>query len=279
MGFFEDEIARAVILALFLPLIISSGGNSGSQATTLIIRAMAIGEVRLKDWWRVMRREALTGLMLGSLLGVIGFLRITFWHFAFHSYGPYWALIGMTILFSLIGVVMWGSLSGSMLPFVLRRCGLDPATSSAPFVATLVDVTGLIIYFTIAMLVLRTTLLAPSTADISHLGMQRTTDAFHELMALDSKWETKEVDYFTRSNKLVIYVEGAKEMAKNEKCPKCGAALKVQPTNPAQHWPYLKVLDKDSEIISHLPVLHCPKCGLDQSVEPAWAARQKAASP
>ena len=159
MGFFESEIQRAVVLSLFLPLIISSGGNSGSQATTLIIRAMALGEVRLRDWWRVMRREAFSGLALGIILGAIGFFRISLWSLFATTYGPHWALIALTIFFALIGVVMWGTLAGSMLPFVLRRCGLDPASSSAPFVATLVDVTGLIIYFTIAMAVLRGTLL------------------------------------------------------------------------------------------------------------------------
>ena len=159
MGFFEGEIAKAVVLALFLPLIISSGGNSGSQATTLIIRAMALGEVRLRDWWRVMRREAASGLSLGVILGTIGFLRITVWAQFSDIYGPHWFLIAVTILFSLIGVVMWGTLAGSMLPFLLRRCKIDPATSSAPFVATLVDVTGLVIYFTIAFRVLRGTLL------------------------------------------------------------------------------------------------------------------------
>ena len=159
MGFFEGEIAKAVVLALFIPLIISSGGNSGSQATTLIIRAMALGEVTLRDWWRVMRREALSGLALGVVLGTIGFVRISAWHFAFHAYGSHWPLIALTIFFSLIGVVMWGTLAGSMLPFLLRGLRLDPATSSAPFVATLVDVTGLIIYFTFAYLVLHGTLL------------------------------------------------------------------------------------------------------------------------
>jgi magnesium transporter len=159
MGFFQDEIARAVVLALFVPLIISSGGNSGSQATTIVIRAMALGEVLLRDWWKVMRREVFSGLTLGIILGTIGFLRIAVWSTAFHLYGPHWPLIGLTIFFSLIGVVMWGTLSGSMLPFALRRAGLDPAAASAPFVATLVDVTGLIIYFTVAYLILRGTLL------------------------------------------------------------------------------------------------------------------------
>jgi magnesium transporter len=159
MGFFEDEIARAVVLALFVPLIISSGGNSGSQATTIVIRAMALGEVLLRDWWKVMRREVFSGLTLGIILGTIGFLRIAVWSTAFHLYGPHWPLIGLTIFFSLIGVVMWGTLSGSMLPFALRRVGLDPATASAPFVATLVDVTGLIIYFSVAFVILRGTML------------------------------------------------------------------------------------------------------------------------
>ncbi|HLE27374.1 MAG TPA: magnesium transporter [Anaerolineales bacterium] len=159
MGFFEVEIARAVVLALFVPLIISSGGNSGSQAATLVIRAMALGEVKLRDWWRVMRREVLSGLTLGAILGSIGFLRIAAWNFAFDTYGPYWPLIGLTVGLSLIGIVLWGTLAGSMLPLFLRRIGLDPATSSAPFVATLVDVTGLIIYFSVASLVLRGTLL------------------------------------------------------------------------------------------------------------------------
>jgi magnesium transporter len=159
MGFFEDEIAKAVVLALFVPLIISSGGNSGSQATSIVIRAMALNEVLLRDWWKVMRREVFSGLTLGIILGTIGFLRIAVWSTAFHLYGPHWPLIGLTIFFSLIGVVMWGTLSGSMLPFALRRVGLDPAAASAPFVATLVDVTGLIIYFTVAFLILRGTLL------------------------------------------------------------------------------------------------------------------------
>jgi magnesium transporter len=159
MGFFEEEIARAVVLALFVPLIISSGGNSGSQAATLVIRAMALGEISLRDWWRVMRREILAGLSLGSILGVIGFFRITVWAFAFNAYGPYWYLVALTVGLALVGIVLWGTLSGSMLPLILRRLGLDPATSSAPFVATLVDVTGLIIYFSVASLVLRGTLL------------------------------------------------------------------------------------------------------------------------
>jgi magnesium transporter len=159
MGKFENEIAKAVVLSIFVPLVISSGGNSGSQASTLIIRAMALGEVTLLDWWRVMRREILSGLSLGAILGTIGVIRISAWHFLFNSYGEHWFLLALTVGLALVGIVLWGSLAGSMLPFLLRRIGLDPATSSAPFVATLVDVSGLIIYFTVAAFILRGTLL------------------------------------------------------------------------------------------------------------------------
>ena len=159
MGKFEDEIAKAVVLSIFVPLVISSGGNSGSQASTLIIRAMALGEVKLKDWWLVMRREILSGFSLGAILGTLGFIRISLWALLFHSYGEHWLLVAVTVGLALVGIVLWGSLAGSMLPFLLRRIGLDPAASSAPFVATLVDVSGLIIYFSVATFVLRGTLL------------------------------------------------------------------------------------------------------------------------
>jgi magnesium transporter len=159
MGFFEKAIEKAVVLALFIPLIISSGGNSGSQASTLIIQAMALGEVTVADWWRVMRRELMSGLMLGLTLGMIGFMRIYIWTMFSPIYGPHWILVGLTVGCALVGVVLWGSLAGSMLPLILKKLGADPATSSAPFVATLVDVTGLIIYFTIAVILMRGTLL------------------------------------------------------------------------------------------------------------------------
>ena len=159
MGFFEKELARALTLALFIPLIISSGGNSGSQASTLIIRAMSLGEITLADWWRVLKREIACGLLLGTLLAAIGFLRIVVWSGFSPVYGPHYLLIGATVSAAVLGVVLWGTISGAMLPLLLRRCGIDPATSSAPFVATLVDVTGLVIYFTAAMLVLRGTVL------------------------------------------------------------------------------------------------------------------------
>jgi magnesium transporter len=159
MQFFENAIEKAVVLALFIPLIISSGGNSGSQASTLIIQAMALGEVTIADWWRVMRREILSGLMLGITLGLIGFMRIYIWSLFSHIYGPHWILVGFTVGCALIGVVLWGSLAGSMLPLLLKKLGADPATSSAPFVATLVDVTGLVIYFSIAVVIMQGKLL------------------------------------------------------------------------------------------------------------------------
>jgi magnesium transporter len=160
MAYFSDELSKALVLSIFVPLIMSSGGNSGSQASTLIIQAMAVGEVSIADWWRVMRREIFSGLTLGSILGIIGFIRIAIWHqLMAHGviqdlYGPHWILIGFTISFSLIGVVLWGTLTGSMLPIVLKKLGADPAASSAPFVATLVDVTGLVIYFSVAYIFL-----------------------------------------------------------------------------------------------------------------------------
>lgn len=159
MAHFEADIAKAVILAMFVPLIISSGGNSGSQASSLIIQAMALGEITIGDWWRVMRRELISGLMLGLVLGTIGFLRIFTWSLFSDIYGPHWMLIGFTVGVALVGVVLWGSLAGSMLPLLLKKLGVDPATSSAPFVATLVDVTGLIIYFSVAVLFLTGVLL------------------------------------------------------------------------------------------------------------------------
>jgi magnesium transporter len=159
MNHFEHEIERAVVLSLFIPLLISSGGNSGSQATSLIIRALALREVRLKDWWRVISREVAAGVMLGAILGVVGLTRILVWQAIWHTYGEHYILIAITIAFSLLGVVTFGTLAGSMLPFILRRCGLDPASASAPFVATLVDVTGLIIYFSVAKIILTGTLL------------------------------------------------------------------------------------------------------------------------
>ena len=160
MKYFEDEIAKAVVLVLFVPLIISSGGNSGSQASTLIIQAMAVGELTIADWWRVLRREIIQGLLLGSILGLIGFIRIVVWSSLFPElYGVHYIMIALTVGISLLGVVLWGTLSGSMFPLLLKKLGADPAVSSAPFVATLVDVTGLVIYFSLAFIFLKGLLL------------------------------------------------------------------------------------------------------------------------
>ncbi len=160
MQHFEDELARAVVLTLFIPLIMSSGGNSGSQSTSLLIRALALGQLRLRDWWRVAVREIPMGLVLGGILAVLGILRIVAWQlFGIYDYGPHWELVALTVGAGLIGIVTFGSLAGAMLPFIMKRCGFDPASASAPFVATLVDVTGLVIYFSVAMVILRGTLL------------------------------------------------------------------------------------------------------------------------
>lgn len=159
MDHFQDEMYKAMFLTIFIPLIISSGGNSGSQASTLIIRALALGELSVKNWFIVFRREIITGLILGLILALLGFLRITLWHYLLHGYGTQWLNIAFTVSFSLVGVVAWGNIIGSMLPFLLKKFKLDPATSSAPFVATLVDVTGIIIFFSVAMLILKGTLL------------------------------------------------------------------------------------------------------------------------
>jgi cation transporter-like permease len=179
MGHFQNELDAALVLSLFVPLIISSGGNSGSQAATLIIRAMALNEFNTSKWWYVMRREILSGLTLGLLLGVIGFIRIAIWqklgwsNYGMKGTGDYWYLTGLTVSLSLIGIVLWGTLSGSMIPMILKRINIDPATSSAPFVATLVDVTGLIIYFSIAAVILSGSLLkseGKSPLMVSHIG-------------------------------------------------------------------------------------------------------------
>ncbi len=160
MQHFELELEKAVVLSLFIPLIMSSGGNSGSQASTLIIQAMALGEVTIASWWRVMRREIISGVVLGLILGSIGLFRIILWQeLQLYDYGEHWMLIGWTIFFTIAGIVLWGSLIGSMMPIIMKKLGLDPATSSAPFVATMVDVTGILIYFSIAVLFLRGVLL------------------------------------------------------------------------------------------------------------------------
>ena len=270
MGYFEVEIEKAVVLALFLPLIISSGGNSGSQASTLIIRAMALGEVRLTDWWRVMRREILAGLTLGGILGFIGFFRIAIWSGFSDVYGPYWLMVAVTVSLSLIGVVLWGTLSGSMLPLLLRRCRLDPATSSAPFVATLVDVTGLIIYFTIAMVVLRGTLLAAPDANLVKLGQEKTVQAFTRLLELPAGWETDEVELNTREQKLVLSLKESALVAHARKCEKCGGTLELHGHGETVRHPYPPVFKWNSELVAATPILKCRKCGSSENAHLPW---------
>lgn len=276
MGFFEDEISRAVILALFLPLIISSGGNSGSQATTLIIRAIAVGEVKLKDWWRVMRREIFTGLTLGVILGVIGFIRVSIWHFGFGMYGQYWWLIGITILMSLIGVIMWGSLSGSMLPFVLKKCGLDPATASAPFVATLVDVTGIVIYFNVAFFVLSGSLLAAPPKGMVEIQHKSTPETFERLLALDDAWKIDKMLLDTNGNTLHIKIEETDDYAKTVKLKDCPGGVEVYGHDLAKHWTYPDVMGTHVDIESRLPLLRCKAdTNLTIPVVPPWQNKGK----
>ncbi|NCW11924.1 MAG: magnesium transporter [Chitinophagia bacterium] len=160
MGYFQDELAKVLVLASFIPLILSTGGNTGSQSSTLIIQAMSVGEITIADWWKILKRELTSGLLLGGLLGIIGFFRVSVWHMiAPGFYGAHWMLIAVTIGFTIVGVVVWGTITGSMLPIVLKKLGADPAVSSAPFVATLVDVTAILIYFSLAYLFLQGTLL------------------------------------------------------------------------------------------------------------------------
>ncbi|HTI72055.1 MAG TPA: magnesium transporter [Candidatus Limnocylindria bacterium] len=276
MGYFEEEIEKAVVLALFLPLIISSGGNSGSQASTLIIRAMAVGEVKLSDWWRVMRKEICAGLTLGAILGAIGYFRIAFWSMFSTVYGPHWNLVAITVGGALVGIVLWGTLSGSMLPFLLRRCKIDPATSSAPFVATLVDVTGLIIYFSIAMLVLRSTLLAPPDRDIVKVGQEKAVKAFDHLLNLDSHWQTEEAELHVSANRLSFVVAENEDIGNDLVCTQCGGHGKVVGHEDTKHWPQLPVLKWDAEIISAAPIVKCRKCDQPISVIPPWTTNMPA---
>ncbi|MDB6129294.1 MAG: Mg2+ transporter MgtE [Verrucomicrobiales bacterium] len=283
MGSFEEEIERAVVLALFVPLIISSGGNSGSQASTLIIRAMALGEVTLRNWWIVMRKEIMAGLTLGSILGLIGFFRIAIWSYFSSIYGEHWFLVALTVSFSLVGIVLWGTLSGSMLPFILRKCRLDPATSSAPFVATLVDVTGLVIYFSVATVILHSSLLVGPQPGVVKLGVEKTTRSMRTLLHLPMDWEATDVSYFTNENKVVVQMGGVEDFAyingdrhlSAKKCPDCEGNLSRGGARERLHrWlnyhqphansvtnDYLNLFDSKTQIVTDPPILICEKCG------------------
>jgi divalent cation transporter len=223
---------------------------------------MAVGEVKLTDWWRVMRREVMAGLTLGAILGTIGFIRIALWAQFSNVYGPHWLLVAITVGVALVGVVLWGSLSGSMLPFVLRKCKVDPANSSAPFVATLVDVTGLIIYFMIALLVLRGSLLAPPNRDVVKLGEEKTHKAMDELLVLDDNWETTETDLIKSQRKVEINLTETEDMPKHINCEKCGGHVSVRGHSAPQHWAYANLFSWKSELIVQVPRLVCDKCGV-----------------
>ncbi|MDB6037277.1 MAG: mgtE [Verrucomicrobiales bacterium] len=260
MGYFQDEIERAVVLALFVPLIISSGGNSGSQATSLIIRSFAVRDVLITDWWRVFRREMMAGLALGSVLAVIATIRILIWPHHAQLYGPHFALVAATVAFSLIGVVLFGSLSGSMLPFVLRKVGFDPAVCSAPFVATLVDVTGLVIYFTIASSILGTTLLARPNPNVIRFGQERTTRGTARLMHLNDDWEVKDVDLIPKDNRINIAIDPTEHLL-STKCPNCGGHLSEHGAATITHTSYLDWFDYKTQIDAKIPQLQCDSCG------------------
>jgi hypothetical protein len=260
----------------------SSGGNSGSQATSLIIRAMALGEVTLGHWWNVMRREIMSGFLLGLILGVIGFLRIIAWQYAFHTYGPHWILVALTILFSLIGVVLWGTLSGSMLPFLLKRIGLDPAASSAPFVATLVDVTGIVIYFHVAVWTLGGNLLAAPPQGIMPLGYKQTPDSVSALLALPADWEVEKVDLNTNTDVLRIQIHESESFAKGVTCDKCGGPLEIYGHEKPQTWTYPDTLGHHTLIECSLPQVRCKKCGATPEKYPVklpWTEKGKLIPP
>jgi magnesium transporter len=267
MGYFQDEIERAVVLALFVPLIISSGGNSGSQATSLIIRSFAIRDVLMKDWWRVFRREMMAGLALGGVLAVIASIRILIWPHHAQLYGPHFGLVAATVAFSLVGVVLFGSLSGSMLPFVLRKAGFDPAVCSAPFVATLVDVTGLVIYFTIASTILGTTLLAHPNPDVIKFGQERTSKAAARLLQLNDDWEVKDVELIPKNNQINIAIDPSEHL-RNRKCPACGGHLSEHGTAEINRTPYLNWFDYQTEIDTRTPHLQCDVCGKALALPP-----------
>ena len=282
MTFFQDEISKALVLVLFLPLIMSSGGNSGSQATSLIIRAMALGEVTLGHWWNVMRREIVSGFLLGLILGVIGFIRICAWQYAFHTYGPHWLRVAFTILFSLIGVVLWGTLSGSMLPFLLKRVGLDPAASSAPFVATLVDVTGIVIYFHVAVWTLSGSLLAKPAPGIVPLDYKQTPDFISALAPLPDVWEVEKVYLNTNTDVLHVQIHESDKFLKGLTCDKCGGPLEITGHEQQQTWSFPETMGHRTVIDCSLPQLRCKKCGAVPEKFPItlpWEEKGKLISP
>jgi len=278
MGYFEGEIERAAVLALFLPLILSSGGNSGSQATSLIIRAMAVRDVALRDWWRVLRRELFTGVALGIVLASIVLVRIFLWPNKEKLYTSHYQLVAVVVACSLVGVVLWGSIVGSMLPFILRRLGFDPAASSAPFVATLVDVTGIVLYFHIATLVLSHSLLAPDTGDRVALESKRTSESVGELLHLEKDWEISSAIFDKTNRTMQIELKATDALAEKFHCDNCGGDLKISDRGKLMKWQYEKLFQYDCEISAEMPVLQCKKCQRIKENPPfklPWAERAK----
>ena len=270
MGYFEGEIEKAVVLSIFLPLIISSGGNSGSQATSLIIRSLAVGDVTVRDWWRVLRREIVAGILLGCVLAVLGFSRIWIWQLlGLKNYGEHHGLIAMTVGFSLIGVILFGSLAGAMLPFLLRAVRFDPAVASAPLVATLVDVTGLIIYFTIASQVLHSTILAPSQPGVIVMEHETGAATFGRLLGLKSAdekapetWLVERVEWHEKDDTIVVTVVDGEDVAKASDCGKRGEKVEVAGHTDAKHWKVpAPLLGHKVEVVCQLPQLRLKSGG------------------
>ncbi len=258
---YGDEIERVVVLAFFVPLILSSGGNSGSQATSLIIRAMAVRDVVLGDWFRVFRRELASGFLLGIILACVGMARVFLWqflHFAGpHGYGPHYPLLALTIGISLVCVVLWGSLAGAMLPMFLRLIRLDPAVCSAPFVATLVDVTGIVIFFNVAIFALSGTLLAAPPKGIEPLEYKDTPTVMQRLLNLDPDWEVETMQLNTSNNTIRLGIVESDDFVKNVKSPECGGPFEIYEHAPAKVWSYPDLLGYHTEIECRVPMVRC----------------------
>ncbi len=261
MGYYEGEIEKAVVLSIFLPLIISSGGNSGSQATSLIIRSLAVGDVAVGDWWRVLRREIVAGSLLGLALAVLGFSRIWIWQLAgIKNYGEHHGLIAATVGFSLIGVILFGSLAGAMLPFLLRAVRFDPAVASAPLVATLVDVTGLVIYFTIASQVLQSTILAPSKPGIVVMEHEKSADTFARFLGTMPKdgekevWNIQRIEWIKDRDTVVVTVVDGEDVTGTAECAAKGTKLEVSGHEPERRWKVAEsIFGHPVEVVCELP--------------------------
>ena len=262
---YGGEIQQVVVLAFFVPLILSSGGNSGSQATSLIIRAMAVRDVLLTDWWRVFRRELASGFLLGCILACVGMARVFLWqflHFAGpHGYGPHYQLLALTIGISVICVVLWGSLAGAMLPMFLRFIKLDPAVCSAPFVATLVDVTGIVIFFNVAIFTLSGTLLAAPPKGIEPLEYKDTPTVFQRLINLDPDWEVDKMQLNTSTDTVKIEVVESDDFVKDVTSSECKGPFEVYDHTAPKIWSYPDLLGHHTEIECRVPLVRCKNGG------------------